>query len=143
MGKLIRAEVGKVIIAKLDYKSDLLEQLTEIAIANEIILGKIEAIGAVSRAEVGYYDQNEYMYEVKTFDEHLEIISLLGNISIRDGKPVIHAHISLSDENGKAIGGHLVNGTMVFACEAIITVYKSDKKLIRGVDENTKLPLWM
>ncbi|MCF7790906.1 MAG: DNA-binding protein [Victivallales bacterium] len=142
MPKQIPAKEAKVFIAKLDFKSDLLVQLTDIAIANNINLGKIEAIGAVSKATVGYYNQDSFKYQYETLNKHLEIISLIGNISLKDNKPVIHAHITLADENEKAYGGHLAPGTVVFACEVVITVFDSEEKLERGLDKNTKLPLW-
>lgn len=140
--KKVDAEISKVIIAKLNHRGDLFKELTQLAENENIHLGKIEAIGAVSKAVFGYYDQNEYKYYSVELDEHLEITSLIGNISLKDGKPIVHAHVNFSDEEGKVIGGHLMFGTVIFACEAVITVYKSREKLERGFDSDTKLPLW-
>jgi predicted DNA-binding protein with PD1-like motif len=65
----------------------------------------------------------------------------VGNISLKDGNPIIHAHITLAGKTGKTYGGHLAPGTVIFACEFILEVF--DGPIFeRGFDEETSLPLW-
>jgi predicted DNA-binding protein with PD1-like motif len=71
----------------------------------------------------------------------LEITSLTGNVSIKDGKPLVHVHVTLADKKGNAFGGHLAEGTIVFACEVCIQVFQGEP-LKRGFDKTTGLPLW-
>ena len=54
---------------------------------------------------------------------------------------MVHAHVTLSDEQGNAFGGHLAPGTVIFACEFVIQELAGDA-LTRGFDEQTGLPLW-
>ena len=54
---------------------------------------------------------------------------------------MVHAHMTLSDENGKTYGGHLAAGTIVFASEIVIRSF-NEEPLKRGKDEETGLPLW-
>ena len=129
------------IIGRLDCGVDLLQGLTAICKEKNITLGQVTAIGAVQRACVGYYDQDTRTYEFTALDEHLEILNLTGNISLKDGEPIIHAHVTLSDSRCKAFGGHLAEGTIVFACEYNIEAMKGPS-LERGFDEETGLPLW-
>ncbi len=129
------------IIGRLDCGSDLLESLTQICKDNDIRLGRIAAIGAVQKARIGYYHQDKREYEFKDLDQHLEILNVIGNISLKDGDPIIHAHITLSDSEGRAFGGHLAAGTIVFACE--YTIEELDGAVLeRGFDDETGLPLW-
>jgi predicted DNA-binding protein with PD1-like motif len=128
-------------IGKLDFGSDLLQQLTSVCIKENITLGTVEAIGAVEKARCGYYDQNAKEYNFYEIDQHLEITALLGNISIRDGKPMVHAHATFTDEKANAFGGHLAEGTIVFACEFVIRAF-SGVDHVRQYDEETGLPLW-
>jgi hypothetical protein len=72
----------------------------------------------------------------------MEILSLMGNVSLKDDKPFVHAHITLADARGVAMGGHLAEGTIVFACEFMIEEYISDRALVRYFDEKTGLFLW-
>lgn len=128
-------------IGKLQHGADLLEELTEACKEQNIQLGRVEAIGAVQKAVIGYYHQDKREYEFLTLDQHLEILNLTGNISIKDGEAMVHAHITLADAKGNAFGGHLSPGTIVFACECIIEAFDGPT-LERGFDEVTGLPLW-
>lgn len=136
-----RAETKNTFIGKLEHGADLLEELTNICKENDIHLGKVTALGAVQKARLGYYNQDKKEYNFFEIDKPLEITNLTGNISLRDGQPMVHAHITLSDSDGKAFGGHLAPGTIVFACEFVITVLDGPQ-LTRGHDEATGLPLW-
>jgi predicted DNA-binding protein with PD1-like motif len=134
-------EQREIVMGKLRHGADLLEELTELCKNRGIKLGRVEAIGAVQKACVGYYRQRKREYEFLTFDRPLEILNLTGNISIKDGAPIVHAHITLADHSGAAYGGHLAPGTIVFACEYLIEVYDGPV-FERGFDEETGLPLW-
>ena len=128
-------------MGKLSHGCDLLCELNSVCTENHIRLGQVQAVGAVQKAAVFYYDQQSRRYEMVHIDKNLEITSLLGNISIKDGKPFVHAHITLSDNDGNAFGGHLAEGTVVFACEFVITSC-SGPDYIRGYDDQTGLHLW-
>ncbi len=62
-----------------------------------------------------------------------EIVSLVGTLS-QDG---LHLHICVSDENGKTIGGHLLNGSIVFTTAEIILGDLDDVVFRRVLDQNT------
>ena len=141
MSKLIETSQKNTFIGKLSHGCDLLEELTSICLEKNITLGKIEAIGAVQKACIGFYSQNSREYKFISFDKPSEILNLTGNISIKDEKPFVHAHIILADETGNAYGGHLAPGTITFACEFIIYSF-SGNQLIREMDHETGLPLW-
>ena len=136
-----QAESEHIFIGRLEHGADLLEELTAICKEKDITLGKVEALGAVQKARLGFYNQDAKEYSFFEIDKNLEITNLTGNISLRDGESMVHAHITLSDSDGKAFGGHLAPGTIVFACEFIITVLDGPQ-LLRGMDEQTGLPLW-
>lgn len=136
-----KVQLKTTLIGKLEHDKDLLEELQTICTENNVQLGRISAIGAVKKAKIGFYDQKARQYNFLEIDKNLEIANLTGNISIRDGNPMVHAHITLCDENGKAFGGHLAQGTIVFACEFVLDIYHGPEYL-RQHDETTGLPLW-
>ncbi|MBF0368333.1 MAG: DNA-binding protein [Magnetococcales bacterium] len=131
----------KTYMGRLPYGVDLQEELNRICRVNKIKLGRVEAIGAVKKARLGYYDQSDRSYRFVEREQRLEILNLTGNVSIKDGEPFVHAHLTLGDHAGLAFGGHLMPGTIVFACEVIVQKY-GGKPLERGFDEQTGLPLW-
>ncbi len=131
----------KIFMGKLEYGVDLLGEITQICIDKDIRLGRIDALGAVKKARLGYYNQHNHEYHFYDLNQTLEITNLIGNISIKDGVPIVHAHLTLSDKEGRAFGGHLVPGTIVFACEIVIQVLDGPQ-FERGLDQKTGLPLW-
>jgi predicted DNA-binding protein with PD1-like motif len=138
----ITVTAGRKIIGRLVKGEDLLAALEKLAREHGITLGEVQAIGAVSQARLGYYSQAERQYYLIELDRPLEIISLIGNISLKDEKPMVHAHLTLANQDGRAFGGHLAEGTLVFACEFTIQEYRTATPLVRRMDEPTGLFLW-
>jgi uncharacterized protein len=141
MTEFRQADYRNTLMGRLSYGCDLLEELTDIAKKNGVTLARIEAIGAVQKARIAYYEQKTKGYQFLSFDYPLELLRLSGNISLKNEIPFVHAHITLSDGSGKSLGGHLASGTIVFSCEFIIDVYDGPA-LTRGLDQQTGLHLW-
>ncbi|MFZ5452624.1 MAG: PPC domain-containing DNA-binding protein [Thermodesulfobacteriota bacterium] len=129
-------------MGRLDKGDDLLRSLEKVCREHNLTLGEVRALGAVSRARVGYYDQEERKYYFLEMDQPLEILALVGNISMNEGQPTVHAHVTLADTAGRSIGGHLGEGTPVFACEFAIYEHLADQDLARQDDPETGLRLW-
>jgi len=138
MKKVKRKEV---FIGKLSHGGDLLEEITDICQRENIQLARFEALGAVQRARLAFYNQETHEYEFFVVDQPLEITKLIGNVSLKDNSPFVHAHITLADKKGNAYGGHLAPGTVVFACEFILEIFDGPV-LQREFDEVTGLSLW-
>lgn len=132
---------SRYLMGKLEHDSDLLEWLNKFCKAKNVTLGRVEVIGSVKRARLAYYAQKEKIYRYFEVDEPLEITSLIGNVSLREGEPVVHAHVNLANAKGEAFGGHLAQGTVVFAGEFLIQEF-TGPEFSRGFDEATGLPLW-
>lgn len=141
MATVVKVEPKERYMGRLDHGADLLEQITDICRENDIQLGRLEAIGAVRKARLAYYDQQSFEYRFFTLDKPLEITKLVGNISLKDGAPFVHAHITLADRTGMVYGGHLSSGTIIFACEIIIESM-GGAGFERKFDDKTRLPLW-
>jgi uncharacterized protein len=141
MAKFKETNKDRVFAGKIEFGKDLLKELTDFCTDNKIESGRIEAVGAVQKARIAFYDQEKRSYNFLTFDSSLEITNLNGNISMKDGGPFVHAHITLADAAGKAYGGHLAPGTIVFACEFIIETFKG-AVFERHPDKETGLSLW-
>lgn len=141
MATIREVKAVKMFMGKLAHGADLLEEITKICVDQNICLGSIEALGAVKKARLGYYNQQAHDYSFFDLNQTLEITNLTGNISFKNGTPVVHAHVTLSDKDGHAYGGHLAPGTTVFACEVAIQVLDGPE-FERGFDQETGLPLW-
>jgi predicted DNA-binding protein with PD1-like motif len=139
----IQPKHGKIFIGRFECGDDLLESLASFCKKEKITLGTFNVIGAVKSAKLGYFNQDEKKYTgCVDLDKKLEIASCMGNISLKDGEIMVHAHIVLADFEGKAYGGHLMPGAKIFAAEFHIQELVGGE-LKRGRDEITGLPLWL
>ena len=132
---------ARTYLVRLPHGADLIEAIETECRNRGVQMAGIMAIGAVRRATIAYYDMDEKEYRQRTFDEPLEISSLIGNTSLRDGKLMLHAHATFSRENGELVGGHLASPTEIFATELRIDVLDG-KHLKRELDDVTGLTLW-
>lgn len=138
---LIRSfERGRCLVARLDHGMDIIAQITDLAKEKEIETGFLSVIGALSSAELGYYDQVSQKYGKIHIDQPVELVSCSGNISLRDDLPFVHAHAVLSDREGRVWGGHLTSG-QVFAAELCMQELLG-LPLKRVPDSITGLNLW-
>ena len=127
-------------MARLDHGTNIISQITDLAREKEIKTGFLSVIGALSWAELGYYDQVSQKYGKIQISDPVELVSCSGNISLLDGQPFVHAHAVLSDREGRVWGGHLNSGT-VFAAELYMQEFLG-LHLKRVPDSITGLNLW-
>jgi predicted DNA-binding protein with PD1-like motif len=111
------------IIARIDKGEEIIAKLTEIAEKEGVAAGAVSAIGAVGYVKAGLFDPKQKKYFVNTFERDMEIVSLSGNITRKDGEPYLHIHIAAADIEGRVVGGHLNEGRVSLTCEAVINVF--------------------
>ena len=100
----------------------------------------LNGIGALEHPEVGYYSLEDKAYHRKTFKGEYELTSLIGNITIKEGKPFSHTHITFSNTEFRVFGGHLFNANITAAGEFIMQ-FGSDE-INREMNAEIGLPLW-
>ena len=102
-------------LVRLDHGADLMDQISELAVDEGIQTGAFSVLGALIQAEIAFYDQESHEYSALLVEENAELVSCTGNVSIREGKPFVHAHVVLTDSDGKTTGGHLLHGKIFAA----------------------------
>jgi predicted DNA-binding protein with PD1-like motif len=139
--KSFSLEGQRVLLGRLDKGDDVLSGLTEFCVEHGVAAGVIHALGAVQRGGVGFYDQAAGEYVEVRFQREMEIASLVGNISRKQGETFLHCHVILADREGHCFGGHLLEGNVAFACEFAVTALEGPVPE-RTHDEATGLMLW-
>ena len=139
--KSFRFEGQRSLLGRLERGDDILQGLTEFCVQHGVAAGTIQGIGAVERGGVGYYDQAVGKYVEIRFDQAMEIASLIGNVSQKQGQSFLHCHIVLADREGRCFGGHLLEGNLAFACEFVVTALEGAAPE-RMPDDATGLMLW-
>jgi len=132
---------GRAALVRLERGSDMLGSLNEAAAALGISAGTVQAIGAVSELAVAYFVQETKRYHDIHFPEHLEIGSALGNVSLKNGEPFVHMHVTATRIDGRTVGGHLTEGTRVFLVEAYFRALDGPAP-VREQDDEIGLAVW-
>jgi len=128
-GYVVRLEVGEEVVTSL---SDFAEK-------EKIPGGFLFGLGAIKDAALGYFDVEKKEYVKKTFNQEYEISSLVGNIYYFEGKPAVHAHVTLSGKDFGVVGGHLFSAVVTGTGEFFI--YLSGDLLERKKDHKAGLNL--
>ena len=92
-----------------------------IAAREKIRTARVEAIGGVSKLTLAYFNHNTKRYEEHEYEEFLEVTSLLGNITLKDGRPFLHAHGNFGRKDQSVVGGHVVSATAFPFLEVVMT----------------------
>lgn len=120
----------KIFVLKLYPKQDLKEEIINFVKKNNIRAGFIlTGVGSLTRATLRMADTNI----IKDFEKKFEINSLSGTLSL-DGA---HLHISVSDETGKEIGGHVKKGCLIYITAEIIIGEIENTKFSREFNKKT------
>nr|MBC8363126.1 DNA-binding protein [Candidatus Desulfatibia profunda] len=143
MTKLICSQfkTGRRFVGRLPYGQDLIRSIEDFCKALSVQMATFSVIGAVSSVTLGAYDQKQQVFVTDHKEAPFEIVSCIGNISLKDGTPTVHAHIVLADLQGKIRGGHLFSETILFTGE-IELLELTGKPLERTYDDTTGLMLW-
>jgi predicted DNA-binding protein with PD1-like motif len=137
---MLTGQVGKICFSRLLQDEDLAEIIKKKAEEARIRAGTIIAIGSLKDVVLGYYKEREYRNT--RLDGPLEIASCTGNIAVdEEGQVIIHAHLVVSDEKGRAFGGHLMKGSHVGATAELVMIEAVGVQLQKVFDKETNLKL--
>jgi len=94
-----------VIFAKGD---EAFSGLMEFAEKYHVTSGHFTAIGALSRATLAWFDLQKKMYRKIPINEQVEVLSMIGDFALYQGKPALHTHMVVGRRDGQASGGHVI-----------------------------------
>jgi predicted DNA-binding protein with PD1-like motif len=137
--RLINDDERKTWAVVFDAGDEAMSGLARFAEENGLAASQITAIGAFSEATLGYFDFGRKDYERIPVREQVEVLSLIGDIALADGKPKLHLHAVLGRRDGSAVGGHLLEATVRPTLEVIVT--ESPAHLRRRHDPESGLAL--
>ena len=138
--KLIEEQEGERTFALVfDAGDEVVAGLRAFAAETNLTAARLTAIGAFSDVTLGFFDPDRKEYERTILREQVEVLSLLGNVTVREGKPAVHAHVVVGKRDGTAHGGHLLEAHVRPTLEVIVV--ESPKHLYREHDRATGLAL--
>lgn len=128
------------IFVTLERGDEIVPCMTDVIRRENLKSGWILGIGAMEEVEVGYFDFPTRSYQNQAFEGEFELLSLSGNITLKDGEPFVHPHVTFSGPDFKVLGGHLFKGKISAAGEFV--VIKGGITISRKMNESMGLALW-
>jgi uncharacterized protein len=118
--RLLQDQHEKTFAVVFDPGDEVMSGL--LAFAEEQRLGgsHFTAIGAFSEVTLGYFDRARRDYRRIPLREQVEVLSLLGDVALAEGKPQVHAHVVVGKADGSAHGGHLLAARVWPTLEVIL-----------------------
>ena len=114
---------------RLKKGMDLKKEIEDFAIQNKLSGVILCCVGCLSKLNIRLADGESVLEK----DGQFEIVSTMGTLS-EDG---VHIHISVSDEEGKTIGGHLKNGCIVNTTAEVCLLDIEEYQFNREFDQTT------
>jgi predicted DNA-binding protein with PD1-like motif len=124
--KLVKDTPDEQVYSIIFYKDDeVLSGLTDFAIAHKVSDAHFTAIGAVSGATLAWLDIPKKMYRRIAVNQQVEVLSLIGDIAVFNGVPVVHMHAVLCKQDGSTVAGHVFELISNPTVEVFMTVDKT------------------
>jgi len=114
---LIRVDRGEEVI------SSVIKACAEAGIKGAVLSG----LGLLSKAKLAVFNPEKEEYETFDVNTPMELASLVGNISLKEGEPFAHIHVVLGNEE-RVVAGHLVEGYVGGTCEIAIIELEGELK---------------
>ena len=138
--KLLHEQNGQRTFALVfDTGDEAMAGLVEFAKTNELAASQITAIGALRDVTLGYFDWESKKYKKIAVNEQVEVLSLIGDVALKDGKPAVHAHLVVGRSDGTTRGGHLIEAHVRPTLEVILV--ESPAHLCKQFDPESGLAL--
>jgi predicted DNA-binding protein with PD1-like motif len=99
--------------------------LTDFARQYNITSAHFTAIGALSSAKLACFSPERKMYKQNSIDTQIEVLSMIGDIALSNGKPAVHSHMVVGFPDGTTRGGHVIEARVNPTLEVMVTVEPS------------------
>jgi predicted DNA-binding protein with PD1-like motif len=140
---------GRVIVARVKPGSDLLRSLQKVAAEEGVTSGIIlSGVGLLKQARLRNCKSLPKKYPITdanrtflSFEKPLEILSISGNVTLAERELVVHAHLTLYSVEGEeitVIGGHLIEGCVVFGFSEFVIMELEGIEMAKRFDEETQ-----
>lgn len=136
----MRSEAGGLVVVRLDRGEPVRATLEGLARDEGIGGARVYGVGALEDPVVAYYRLAEQRYDEQRLEGIFELVSFEGNLALKDGTPMLHAHVALGGPDYALRGGHLVDAKVGVVME--LFVEPLERPLRRELDEATGLPRW-
>jgi uncharacterized protein len=130
---------ARTFVLVFDHGDSVMGPLLEFLRAQSVGAARLSGIGALESVALGYFDWQSKSYERHEIREQVELLSLAGDVALKDDDPVVHAHVVVGCRDTSARGGHLLDATVRPTLELIVE--DAPAHLRKRIDPETGLAL--
>lgn len=137
--KLIELQ-PKTFVLIFETGDELASGLEKFAEEHSLSAASFKAVGGLSSVRLAWFSWETKKYEPSVvLNEQLELLSMIGDVALKDGKSSVHAHVVIGKQDGTAHGGHLLEAHIRPTCEVVLT--ESPVYLRKEFDQESGLAL--
>ena len=136
---LLQDRGERTFVVVFDKGDEVVAGLTAFATREHLRASHLTAIGALHDVTLGYFDRDRRDYTRIPLAEQVEVLSLLGIITLDGPKPKLHAHVVLGKRDASAHGGHLLEARVRPTLEVVLA--EAPTHLARHYDPQSGLAL--
>jgi hypothetical protein len=134
------AQQPKTYVLIFETGDELASGLKKFAAEQKLASSSFKAIGALSTVKLAWFNWETKKYiPVVQLNEQVELLSVIGDIALKDGEPQVHAHVVIGKSDGTAHGGHLLEARVRPTCEVVLT--ENPEHLRKEMDAESGLAL--
>lgn len=126
-------------VLRFDRGDEVLGLLRDFCMQHNIGGAMVQGIGAVQRVTLSFYNLAARTYQERSITMDAEIVSLQGNVTLRDNQPHIHIHGCFSYANMETNAGHVHDMVVSVTCELFLQLLEAP--IHRKYDDTTGLAL--
>lgn len=131
------------LVVRLHRGEDLAESLAGLIASQRIAVATVHGHGVLEAVILDAYDARAKAYtDARTFTGRLELLSLEGHLSTREGSPDLYLHATVARDTGngvEVVGGRLIEAQVV-AVE--LTLLLHDDLALERAPEASGIPTW-
>jgi predicted DNA-binding protein with PD1-like motif len=118
---------------------EVIEGLMDYATKQRLQASQFTGVGAFKELTVGFFNVASKKYDEILINEQVEVLSMIGDVTLKDGAPQLHAHVVVGKADATAHGGHLLRAIVRPTLEIVLV--ESPHYLRRIRDPQTGLAL--
>ena len=130
---------AKTFVLVFEHGETVMEPLLGFLKQEDVTAARLSGIGALESVTIGYFNWESKEYEQHRVNGQFELLSLAGDVALKDDEPQVHAHVVLGCRDTSALGGHLLDAVVRPTLELIVEDVPTE--LRKTVDPESGLAL--
>jgi predicted DNA-binding protein with PD1-like motif len=118
--KVLNAAPERTVALVFERGDEVMSALKRFAREHDLAASRLTGIGAFESATLGYFDWERRDYLRIPVDEQVEVLTMVGDITLDGEQPKVHAHVVLGRRDGSTLGGHLLEARVRPTLEVIV-----------------------